>query len=272
MEVIRYKTSKNSGDTIAALPGIQQVYKDTGRKGVIIQRLGLEAYYYDGANHPLKNENGVHVCMNQQQWDMLVPLLESQEYIDHCEIFTGQHFDIDFDRVMHDRQIPLPGGDIHHWTVFIAPELACDLSIKWLEFERLTNHSDIYWQVCGKILINKTERYGNPHITYFFLKQYENKLVFAGTEYERNLFCSTWNIDIPHLKVNNFLELAQAIHACKVFLGVQSMCWHIADALKVPRILESCSQFPNCHPTGAAGYPFIHQQALELYVHKLFNS
>lgn len=272
MEVIRYKHSRNSGDLVAAMSGMQQVYRDTGKKAVIYQRLGLEAFYYEGAKHPLKNDAGNHVCMNQKQWDMLVPLLEAQEYIDHCEVFTGQPFDIDLDQVMHDKQVPMPYGDLHYWTTFIVPEMAADLSKVWVNPETTAKlyfeHLSVYSK---KILINRTERYNNPHITYYFLKQYEPNLVFAGTENEHEIFCKQWQVTMPLIEVVNFLELAQIISCFKFGIYSQSMCWHIADAMKAPRILECCPQFPNTFPTGKSGYAFIHQQALELYVHKLFN-
>lgn len=269
MEAIRYKHSRNSGDLVAAMAGMQQVYKDTGKKAVIYQRLGLEAYYYDGAKHPLVNEEGNAVCMNQKQWDMLAPLLLSQEYVFNCDVFEGQAFDIDLDRVMHDKQIPMPSGDLHFWNSFIVPEMACDLSKKWLDFY---TPADVHVKYYDKIVINRTERYNNPHITYYFLKQYEPSLVFAGTENEKEIFCKQWELVMPLLEVSNFLELAQVIDSCKFGIYNQSMCWHISDSIKAERILEYCPQFPNTHPTGANGYAFIHQQALELYVHKLFNS
>lgn len=273
MDVVRFKHARNSGDLIGAMPGMQQIYHDTGKKSVIYQQLGLIAYYYENAQHPLKNENGHHVCMNEKQWSMLVPLLEAQEYIDHCEVFTGQTFDIDLDKVMHDKHIPMPAGDLHFWTFFIVPEMACDLSKTWINpIISVASFGIYHEQYKDNILINRTQRYQNPHITYFFLKQYESNLLFAGTGDERDLFCKQWQLPhVPLLKVENFSDLAQVIQCCKFGIFNQSMCWHIADAMKTPRILEYCPQFPNTHPTGANGYAFIHQQALELYTHKLFN-
>lgn len=269
MDVIRFKHSRNAGDLIVSMAGMAQIWADTGRKAVIIQRLGLEAFYYEGAIHPIKNERGVNVCMDEKMWQMLLPLLESQPYVDHCEVYSGQLVDIDLDRVMHDKQIPMPGGDMHFWNNFIVPEMAGPLDKNWIYPNTSSFRKEIY-QDC--IIVNKTERYNNPHITYHFLKQYEINVIFAGTKDEHEKFQKDYGLKIGHIVVNSFLELAQSIASCKLFIGCQSFCWHLADAMHVPRILEYCPQFPNTHPTGANGYAFIHQQALELYVHKLFNS
>ena len=67
------------------------------------------------------------------------------------------------------------------------------------------------------------------------------------------------------------MELAQAINECHVFIGNQSFCWHLADAMKKNRILEICNAFPNTWPTSSNGYCFTRQQALEFYVNKLIN-
>lgn len=268
MDVIRYKHSRNAGDLIAVMAGMQQIYRDTGKKAVIYQTLDFEAYYYDGAKHATTNDNGIGVCMNRKQWEMLLPLIENQQYISHCEIFKGQQFDIDLDAIMHDKMIPMPAGDLHQWTFLLVPEMSCDLSDTWLSVEFWKNAID---KMGEKIIINRTERYNNPHINYYFLNQYPDKIFFAGTIQEWVKFNNQWGLSLPLLEVNNFLELAQAIYTSRFFIGNQSMCWHIAEALKVDRILEYCTQFPNTHPKGANGHYFVHQQAVELYVHKLFN-
>jgi ADP-heptose:LPS heptosyltransferase len=122
-----------------------------------------------------------------------------------------------------------------------------------------------------KIIINRTQRYNNPYINYFFLKNYENDLVFIGTKKEGELFNKQYELNIEIVEESDFLRVSKLIESCRFFIGNQSICWHIADALKVPRLLEVCSQFPNTFPTGKDGYVFLHQQSLELLFDKLAN-
>ena len=97
----------------------------------------------------------------------------------------------------------------------------------------------------------------------------EENILFAGLENERELFCSTWNLDIQRLEVKNFYELAAEIAGCKFFLGNQSFCYQLAEAMKVPRILEIFPMMPNVIPVGSDGYDFYHQGSLDYYFHKL---
>jgi hypothetical protein len=120
-----------------------------------------------------------------------------------------------------------------------------------------------------KIIINFTQRYRNHLINYFFLKEHQDKLVFAGLENERNLFCRTWDLDIPRLDVDDFYQLAAWIKGCKFFLGNQSFCFQLAEAMKVNRILELFPMMPNVIPVGNGGYDFYHQGSLDYYFNKL---
>ena len=70
----------------------------------------------------------------------------------------------------------------------------------------------------------------------------------------------------------DFYTLAIAIKTCKVFIGNQSMCYALAEAMKAPRILEVCAFAPNCIPEGAGpAYDFLSQSAFEHYVEVMVN-
>lgn len=256
-----YLNSFNSGDLITMMPGMQKLYRKSGKKALIYQRIDMPAYYFDDAKHPVKNADGVQVCVNMETFKMLKPLIESQEYVEGFEIFNGEKVDCDFDLTRHSSQIPLPGGDIHAWPTLIFPQLECDLSERWIYVYQYTLENP--FGCTDKIIINRTTRYNNPYIDYFFLKEHQDKLIFAGTETEHRIFCEQFKLNIPLLIVKNFLELAQAIASCRFFVGVQSFCWHLADAQKIKRILEVCVFYPNSFPTGKDGYAFISQESLE---------
>jgi hypothetical protein len=106
-------------------------------------------------------------------------------------------------------------------------------------------------------------------INYFFLKNHQENIVFAGLQKERDLFCKTWDIDVPLLQVDDFYELSAWIKGCRFFLGNQSFCFQLAEAMKVSRILEIFPLMPNCIPAGPNGYDFYHQGSIDYYFNKL---
>lgn len=265
-EIVTVKHSINSGDAIANLAGLQHIYNKIGKKSVFMQRLNLPGTYYSGCDHPVK-ENGVMVTMNKKQFSLLKPLIEAQPYIERVEIWEGQKADIDLDIIRSDDYSTMPFGDLARWTWYAHPLLACDLSERWLYVPAL---EDNHW-IKDKIIVNLTSRYRNPIISYFFLKKWQDKIVFAGTKEEHETFCKAYDLDIPYLEIKDFLQLAQFINECKFYLGNQSQGWWIADAQKKLRILEVCIEASNCPPHGANGYDFLHQGALEIYFKKFIR-
>lgn len=263
MEFVIYRHSFNSGDLITILPGMKKIYHETGKKAIIFQRIGLPANYGHNDNHPILSDEGRMVCMNEKMFNMLKPLIEAQEYVERFEVWQGEQIDVDYDLTRQNSVMPLPNGPIHGWASLIFPQLEGDLTEPWIKVNDVEKHS--------AIVINRTERYQNPYISYFFLKDYEGQITFVGTQRERDLFCKDYNFDLPLIQVDNFYELAKYIAGCKFFIGNQSMCFHLSDSMKVPRILEVCSTFPNTFPTGKNGYAFLMQQNLEFYFHQLLN-
>lgn len=249
-----------SGDLLTCLPGIEQVCKTRGKKAVILQRLNVRPFLYEGAIHSIKNESGEPVCMSRKQWEMLTPLLEAQKYIDHCEVFDGQKYDYNLDKIREGTYTPLPHGDLYHLQSLIYPEMATNLSHYDLKINVANPVKDL---VKNKVLINLTPRYRNQHITYFFLRDYDN-LMFIGTEDEHMTFCSDYSFLIPRLAVDNFFELACAISLAKFFLGNQSMCYHIAEGVHAKRMYEVSLPVANVWPhTPGPGIPYTTQENCE---------
>lgn len=267
----RIKHSVNPGDLIACMGAIKKFYDVTKRKPIVSQHVGMLASYYQGAVHPTLNENGQAVCCNDRMWGMLKPLIESQYYVHSFEKYAGQQIDLDFDVIRGKTFVNLPNGMIQSWIVFAYPDLATDLTKPWITIEgKCPKH--IEKQVKGKIIINFTERYRNTMMDYFYLKNYQSDLVFAGTEKEHWLFCNQWQLDIPRLQDKDFLEYAHALKMCRFFLGNQSTGWNLAEAMKIPRVVEVCSYAANCQPgIGENSYGYLHQVGNEYYFRKLYN-
>jgi len=267
----RIRHSVNPGDLIACMAAIKKFYDVTKRQVIISQTIGTLAQYYASAQHPTKNSDGAHVCMNQSMWERMKPLIESQYYVQSFEQYNGQKIDLDFDVIRGKTFVNLPHGMIQSWIVYAFPDLACDLSKQWIFIEgKCPKH--IEKQVKGKIIINFTERYRNNIADYFYLKNYADDLIFAGTDREHFLFCNQWQLDIPRLDDKDFLEYAYAIRECRFFMGNQSAGWNLAESMKKARILEVCSFAANCQPMiGEDSYGFYHQVGNEYYFRKLYN-
>jgi hypothetical protein len=261
----------NPGDLVASMGAIKRYYEVTKRKVIVSQSTSTLAAYYPGAVHPTVDQNGNNVCCNVPMWEMLKPLIESQEYVHSFEQYAGQRIDIDFNVIRGKTNVNLPHGAIQTWVPFAWPDLVFDMSKPWiiLNGECPKNIKD---QVSGKIILNFTERYRNNTIDYYFLQNYAPDLIFAGTEKEHYLFCTKWGLNIPRLEVKDFLELAYAIKECRFILSNQSMCWNIAESIKAPRILEVCQYAQNCiHMIGENSFGFFYQVGVEYYFRRLFK-
>jgi len=263
-DFISYKSSSPSGDLISFLAGIRQMYIETGKKGVVYQILNMVGVGHPDSIHPYSNTYGEPVCMNQYAFDMLYPLLKAQEYIEDYRVYSGEKVDFDFDLIRFERQTLQPKYSLNRWFFLVFPQMTTDLSKAWVTVNK-ADYSD-------KIIINFTQRYRHHVMNYFFLKNYQDRILFAGLESERNIFCEQWGLDIQLLKVNDFLELAAAIKGCKFFMGNQSFCFQLAESLKVPRVLEIFPMMPNVIPTGEQSYDYCSQSACEFYFDKLLNT
>jgi len=215
--------------------------------------------------------------MNQYAFDMVRPLLLAQPYIESVEVWTGQQCYVDLD-AHRTRQLGLPYGSIHRWIGYLHPDMQTDLSKPWIHINRYDNKSaSLIYRLEEEtdrvrdnyILINRTTRYNNQWLTYFSLEKYKDRLLFAGLPDEHEKFQKDWNFELPLLKVKDFYELAVAIKSCKFFIGNQSMCYAIAEGLKVPRILEVCDFAPNVIPHGENAYDMRLPGTLEYLVSKL---
>lgn len=260
---IKYKSSSPAGDLISMLPGIKQMYETTGRKALIYQRLGMQGVGMPNAIHPFQNDHGEEVCFNDYMFDMMRPLLLAQPYVEDFMVYSGEAVDVDFDLIRMERFTNQPLGSINRWPFYVFPEMNCDLSVPWLHVPP---------QTTLKVIINFTQRYRNYFLTYYFLKPHQDRIVFAGLGKERDAFCKQWGLDIPLLEVDHFWDLAQKIKGCNFFIGNQSMCFQLAEAMKIPRMLEVFQLMPNVIPHGKNAYDYYHQQAAEFYFNKLLNN
>jgi len=265
-DFISYKTSSPAGDLISLLPSIRQIYRVTGKKAIVYQALNIVGQGLQGIDQPFKNSNGESVMMGEEMFTMLRPLLLAQEYIYEYTPYMGEKVDYDLDEMRLKTFTNQPLGSLNRWAFYVFPEMACDLSESWITTDKLS--SSLYKEY---VVINFTDRYRNHWINYFFLKEYEGKLLFVGLPNEHANFCEKWGLKMPNFKIHNFDNIATLLNSCKFFMGNASMCYQIAEGLKIPRLLETYQLMPNVIPMGANGYDAYHQTAMEFYFKKLIS-
>ena len=117
------------------------------------------------------------------------------------------------------------------------------------------------------IIIMRSLRRQNKHIDYSFLSSFDN-IVFLGLKDEfSELKKKITNLE--HYDSKDFLELAMIIKNAKLFIGNNSFGYALAEALKVPRLLESGPDFPLVYPFGENAYDFYFQKHFEDLVKKI---
>lgn len=252
---VNFVHSGNAGDIIYALPTIKKIHELVQKPVNLYLKLDQPHNLALNFKHPLGN-----VMLNQVMAKMLIPLLSSQSYLNFCGIYADQRIDIDLDEIRRAGLI-LDRGSIARWYGYIFG-INADLYKNWLEVKPNLDYADT-------IVIARSQRYRSPFVDYSFLTNY-SKLVFVGIQAELEEMKSEVS-NIQYFKANDFLELAEVIAGCKFFIGNQSFPFSIAEALKVPRILETFFDTPNVIPEGKNSYDFYFQEHFESLVKLLSN-
>ena len=135
-----------------------------------------------------------------------------------------------------------------------------DISKSWIEIDGSNKFKDY-------IVIMRSLRRQNQFINYSFLEKYK-KIVFVGLKPEfENLKQQIKTMEFFDSK--DFLELASIIKNSRLFIGNLSFGYALAEAIKVPRLLESFPNFPMVYPNGSSGYDFYFQNHFEKLVEQL---
>lgn len=248
------------GDCWAAIPAMKEYNRKTGKKILLYLVNGIKAFYYDNAVHPTLNSSGEQVMLNETVINMMIPLFKAQPFIDDCKIWGNQPVQVDLGKI-RETNVNMPYGDLRRWYFFVYPDTSCNLAEPYIVVPE--TDKDL---AKGKIIVTRSERYLNPNINYRFLKRYQNEILFVGNELEYQIFTLRYGLHVEHFKINDFLELAQALKQCKFHISNQTQAFQISEGLKIPRILETCTFAPNVEPVGENAHSFLAQEALEYLV------
>ena len=240
---ITFLHSGHLGDLIYALPVIKELSKNH------------ECHFYIQANKKIPVEYYKHpagsVFIDDRMLNLFLPLMKKQIFIHKVEKYTNQEIDINFDIF---RTLPVNlNFNSPRWYFHIAG-IQVDLAAPYMDV-------DPHEKILNKIIIHRTFRHRNQFINYKFLDNYKD-LVFIGTKDEfEDLKQDVKNLEFYDCK--DYLDMARVIKGCKFFIGNQSVAYPMAEALKVPRILEAEPNFPVVQPIGKNSFDFYYQPHFE---------
>ena len=239
------------GDIINCLPIIKEISKNKSCSLFIQENKPIPGHVVT-KDHPFGS-----VYLNKNAIAKLIPLLKKQSYLKKVEIYSNQEIDVDLNFF---REVPINFNiDSIRWYFHLT---GCfpDLSKNYLEVEPHSNFKNY-------IIIMRSLRRQNKFIDYSFLSNYE-RIVFLGLKDEfDDLKIKIKNLE--HYDSKDFLELAMIIKNSKLFIGNLSFGYALAEALKVPRLLESGPNFPLVYPNGANAYDFYFQNHFENLVKRM---
>lgn len=183
---------------------------------------------------------------NQARLDALVPLMESQPYLGRVVYGEPQekltHDFIDFRRGALTYSISL--ADIHATWVGVT----LNPYTPWLSVKPSS-------ELAGKVIVHKSPRYANPKFPWRALAdKYGDRMVAVGVEDELHVLTTALGRNIPLRKTSSYLELAELIAGCELFIGNQSSPCAIALGLGVPVVQETSLRQPDCMFAGANAY------------------
>ncbi len=242
------------GDIINSLALVKEISK-TKKCNFYVQKNKKIPIDVKKKDHPLGE-----VYLTEEIINKLIPLLKKQNYLNEVKIFNKEIIDVDLNFF---RELPYNFNmDSVRWYYHLLG-VHTDASKNWISVDSSDKFKNY-------IIILRSLRRQNKFINYSFLSKYKN-VVFIGlkNEYE-DLKKSITNLEYYDSK--DFLELASIIKNAKIFIGNLSFGYALAEAIKVPRLLESGPNFPLIYPSGSKAYDFYFQLHFEKHVENLYSA
>ncbi len=216
MQIKTFKHNGNCGDIIFSLP-------------TIIALGGGKLYI--GKNPP-----GIGRIFTDEMRDQMIELLKTQPYLADVSPYNNEYIDYDLSKFV---EIFNCYDHIVNWHLKLFKS-QFDTSKAWLESINPIHTKDI--------VVNTTFRDRDVPLDWQVLKEYKNKCIFVGFKKEYDNFKESIGLNIPWHPTKSILEFAQVIKGSKLFIGNQSLGFALAEAMKVPRILEVHHHCPSSMP------------------------
>lgn len=160
-------------------------------------------------------------------------------------------------------KVDMGRGDIVYRYRYLRPlENFYNAEDPWIILPETINQEK-YKEFKDKIVVFRSPRYNNREINYSFLKEYKDKIIFIGLESEFVQFRNLYSINCTYIKPENFIEVACILNNCKFCIGNQTFYFALAEALKIPRLLELYKVLPDVIPKGKMAMEFVCNESLK---------
>ena len=200
------------------------------------------------------------VFISKRSGDMLLPLLRNQDFLNTVNIYKNEKIDINLNLF---RDIPINRS-------FFEPRWFSHICGVNLNVENTFLSVKPHDSIKNKIIVGRSPRYRNAYLNYKFLKNEKNLLCIGLKDEFLDLKKEINNLEFHDCK--DFLEMAMIIKSSKFFIGNSSLAFPIAEAVKVPRLLEACPYFPAAQTHGKKAFDFYYQIHFEKWFEYLYRS
>jgi hypothetical protein len=263
-----FRHSGKLGDIIYSLPAVRA--------------LGGGIFYVDPVTEYLGKPP-----MGRESAQMMVELLETQDYIHRAELYEQQPVTHDLDR-FRNTAIPvhifnsikaetsklaglLLGGFVQELGTRMIPTVEVNLLQFHWQSMGLPGKADsnTAWltgfdkKPIADIVISRTGRYSGA-FDWSGAKQYVNRSIFVGLEEEWQAFRSAY-FDVEFYKVSSLVDFARVVAGAKLFMGNQSFGLALASAMLIPAVAELSGPNP-IWISPINGHRVLDQNLVEAYI------
>ncbi|MBX3114158.1 MAG: hypothetical protein KF836_06290 [Fimbriimonadaceae bacterium] len=211
MKIPSVRHSGKLGDAVYSLAGVQT--------------FGLSDFYLACGSH-----------ISHATGELLLPLLNEQPYIRSAKLWSGEHYEYDLDEF---RKLGLGYNLADAHLIPLGLRSSCRDNV-WLTVSKKLSIENRPF-----VLARSKDYRGIDGFWETIYSEWGSQAIFIGTDHEYADFTHEIG-EVPHIRTENMLQVAELIAGSKLFIGNQSCPLAIAEGLKHPLIQEVCLKNPNC--------------------------
>jgi|SaaInl85LU_5_DNA_1037374.scaffolds.fasta_scaffold00247_44 hypothetical protein len=240
--MIHFKHSGTVSDLFYSLPSIKTACDLNDTQAILHLQVGMDnkEKFTEGYSHR-------PFMLIKEDVDSLKNLLKNQYYIDDVKIFDGDTTKINVDLdIFREQPINYKSGSIvRYFSTMMG------LSVP---FERPCINLKSNERYNRKVVLSRSLSYQNENVDWSVINDFPDvKFVFIGDDLEYQRISEKVN-NLIHIKPKDYMDAAQIIKGCSLFIGNQNEYYSIAESLKVRRMLEVCPTSANVIPMGGENY------------------
>jgi hypothetical protein len=265
MKHLKIKHSGLMGDIIYSIPTMKILMSKLNCTGI---DLWIPNDKIPNSTSEVKHIGGT-LMFTDAMYNFIKPLLITQSIFHEIHFISESEIPkdcIDFDSIRYG-SINTSSGHIPNYYSKAFGAII-DSTQAWLEIPKESTYEKKF-----RIIIGRSTRYVNSAINYNELSKSGGKIGFIGTGKEFEIFKKEYsNLEIEFIKVKDSLEAIHIINKSDIYIGNQSFFFSIAEAIKVPRLIESFELVPNVIPTGGKCGQFITTKGLCMQVNSILDT